>query len=318
VGKHRWVAELSLLGITFVWGATFVVVQNAIAVLPPFSFLAVRFGIAFLFLAGILGWQSRRKPTESLRNPSGRGGIWLGVWLFLGYALQTYSLIYTTSGKSGFLTGISVALIPLLSFFILGIKPAKSALAGTGLAVAGLYLLAFTQWNSINRGDILAFLCAISFGLQIVFTAKFVSHSNTLALVTWQVGVVSGLSLAAAWLYEPWERLLQPQLWWTPEVAAALLITSLLATVLGYVGQTHFQRFIPPTRVALIFTMEPVFAALTDFLWMGVPLTPRSLAGCALIFAGMVLAEWTGTSHDEKDEQREAHPSLPASGDIRN
>lgn len=285
---HRWIADSVLLLVAFIWGTTFVLVQNAIETLPPFTFLAVRFSLAGMFLLLFFRWRgvSYRIPLRHVTV-----GAFIGMWLFLGYALQTFSLLYTTSGKSGFLTGLSVALVPLWSLVLLGMKPRPTAVAGVLLAVTGLYLLAFADFSSINRGDILALFCAVAFGLQIVYTAKYAPKVETLHLVTVQIFTVALLSGGCSLLFEPWKRALEESAWSVPAVSGALLVTAFLATSLAYLAQTHFQKFTTPTRVALIFAMEPVFAALADYWWMDVALKGRALAGCFLIFVGMVLAE---------------------------
>lgn len=304
-GTHRWIADSVLLLVAFIWGTTFVLVQNAIETLPPFTFLAIRFTLAGLFLLLFFRWRNvtYRIPFKHLAV-----GALIGIWLFLGYALQTFSLLYTTSGKSGFLTGLSVALVPIWSLVLLGVKPRPTATAGVLLAVSGLYLLAFADFSSINRGDVLALLCAVAFGLQIVYTAKYAPKVEALHLVTIQIFTVALLSGGCSLLFEPWERVLRDKAWSVPAVALALLITAFLATSLAYLAQTHFQKFTTPTRVALIFSMEPVFAALADYWWMDVALGGRTLAGCILIFAGMVLAEveWPPTRRKQPVEERRA------------
>ncbi|MFC4078418.1 DMT family transporter [Salinithrix halophila] len=284
-----WVADTALLGIAFVWGATFVLVQNAIETMPPFSFLALRFGLAATMLWILLRINGQ---AWKIREPRYRKtGGYLGIWLFVGYALQTFSLLYTTSGKSGFLTGVAVVLVPVFSLWILGTKPGWNAITGALFALAGLWNLAFADFSSLNRGDLLAFLCAIGFGLQIVYTAKYASWADALPLVTVQVGTVAFLNGVFALLFEPWYSWFNLSLFARTEVIAALLITSLFATVLAYTGQTHFQRYTTPTRVALIFAMEPVFAAWTDWWWLETSMNGKTLAGCLLILCGMVFAE---------------------------
>ena len=207
-GTHRWIADSVLLFVAFIWGTTFVLVQNAIETLPPFTFLAIRFTLAGLFLLLFFRWRNvtYRIPFKHLAV-----GALIGIWLFLGYALQTFSLLYTTSGKSGFLTGLSVALVPIWSLVLLGVKPRPTATAGVLLAVSGLYLLAFADFSSINRGDVLALLCAVAFGLQIVYTAKYAPKVEALHLVTIQIFTVALLSGGCSLLFEPWERVLRGQ-----------------------------------------------------------------------------------------------------------
>lgn len=291
--ERKWLSDIVLLGITFTWGLTFVLVQNAIATIPPFSFVALRFGCAALLL---LPFASKKQDSLSPSLPWKevvRDGIWLGIWLFLGYALQTFSLLYTTSGKSGFLTGMSVSLVPILALLILKTRPTVSALFGVGLATLGLYLLAFVNLSSINRGDILAFLCAIALGLQLVYTGKFSAHTSlpVQRLVVIQLATVALLSSGAAATFEPWQRVFSPQVLLQSAVIIALVVTALFATALAYLAQTHIQKYTTPTRVAIIFASEPVFAALADYWWNGTSLTPRAIIGCILILAGTLLTE---------------------------
>ncbi len=285
---NRWSANTILLSVAMVWGLTFVIIQDAIATLPPFAFNGLRFGFAALLLWVYL----QCNPSKPLQFKNiGRQlkyGLILGILLFAGYALQTYGLLYTSSGKSGFITGLSVALVPFLTFIILGHKPKWQSLFGTALAVAGLYIMAFSDLSSINFGDVLTFICAICFGLQLVYTAKYVAKADTANLVLIQcltVGVLSGISSI---LFEP---PVSASVFSSPIVIIALLITSLFATVFAFVAQTHYIKYTTPAHVALIFATEPVFAVIGDFAWNGALLGPAAITGSVLILAGMVLAE---------------------------
>ena len=135
------------------------------------------------------------------------------MWLFLGYALQTFSLLFTTSGKSGFLTGLSVALVPIWSLVLLGVKPRPTATVGVLLAVASLYLLAFADFSSINRGDILALLCAVAWDSRSSIRPNTRRRFETLHLVTVQIFTVALLSGGCSLLFEPWERALTEGAW---------------------------------------------------------------------------------------------------------
>jgi drug/metabolite transporter (DMT)-like permease len=289
----RWGSNLVLLSITFIWGATFVMVQDAIATLPPLTFVAIRFALAALLL--LLPLLFRRQGRVTLARLFQRtqliGGFVLGVWLFLGYALQTFSLLYTTSGKAGFLTGLSVTLVPLLAWPILRVKPTRIAIIGVLLATIGLYLLAFVDLSKLNPGDLLAFLCAIAFALQVVYTGKYSTQEAVQQLVVIQLATVAGLSAIAALLFEPWQHVLQSGVVFQPQVVSALIVTAVFATSFAFLAQTHIQQYMTATNVALIFACEPIFAALADLVWNGVVLGPRALFGCALILCGMLLSE---------------------------
>ena len=288
MSSNRWVADSVLLSVAIVWGLTFVIIQDAIAILPPFAFNAARFGFAAILLAIYLFFHLRSSEKVTAIAKHIKYGVILGFLLFAGYALQTYSLLYTSSGKSGFLTGLSVALVPFLSYVILRYKPTLSAMLGTLFAVIGLYLMAFSDLSSINRGDLLAFICAIAFGLQLVYTAKFTKEVSTALLVFVQLITVAILNTGAAFLFE---EPVSMNVFFDTSVFWALIITSVFATVFAFIAQTYYIKFTSPARVALIFATEPVFAAIGDFAWNGILLGPITLLGCLFILIGMILAE---------------------------
>ncbi|MBP2241291.1 drug/metabolite transporter (DMT)-like permease [Cytobacillus eiseniae] len=283
-------ANISLLFIAFIWGATFVLVQNAIAFLEPHSFNSIRFFIAGLIL---FSWLLLfNKPQLKLINwKMLTAGIIIGVWLFIGYAFQTIGLLYTSSSKAGFITGLSVVLVPVLSFFFLKNKPTKNAIAGVSIATLGLYLLTMTDTVSLNIGDGLVFICAIGFAMQILFTGKYSNQFPALTLTVIQIMTVSLLSSLFAFFTEDWKQAVNLDVLLQGKVLLALLITSIFATALAFFAQTKFQQFISPTRVALIFAMEPVFAAGTAYLWANERLSYSALFGCILIFSGMIFAD---------------------------
>lgn len=288
--KKTLIADSSLLFVAFIWGATFVLVQNAISILDPFSFNGVRFGLAsiLLFLWILLFHKGLFKKLDMKLFSS---GIILGTWLFSAYALQTFGLLYTTSSKSGFITGLSVILVPIfcLIFFKQILKP--FATVGVITATVGLYLLTLGDGLSINFGDTLTFFCAIAFAAHILLTSKYTSHYSTLLLTVIQITTVSVLSGISAFFFEDWKQAFSWEILSTFEVMFALFITAIFATVLAFLAQTNFQKYTTPTRVALIFAMEPVFAAITAYFWAHERLGPKALVGCLFIFIGMILAE---------------------------
>lgn len=299
IRKTKWLSDGVLLLVATIWGLTFVLIQDAIATIPPFSFVAIRFGWAALLLLPFLTRKTRGStpPVEISRSHLLISGGLLGFFLFLGYGLQTFSLLYTTSGKSGFLTGLSVALVPLLAWLILRTRPAALTLAGVGVATIGLYLLAFIDISTINPGDGLAFLCAIAFGLQVVYTGKFSRLASAHTLVLIQLSTVAALSAVAAFIFEPWQSVFQHAVLLQPVVLIALIVTSVFATTLAYLAQTYIQKYTTPARVALIFATEPVFAALADYLWHGTTLSLRAFIGCLLILSGTLLTEFKWPRH---------------------
>lgn len=289
--KKPWFADFNLLLVAFVWGTTFVIVQKAIAFLEPYSFNTVRFFIAAILLLFIIYFFKRSSFREFKNKNLLKSGTLLGFWLFLGYGFQTVGLLYTTSSKAGFITGLSVVLVPLFSYVLLKQKLNWQIGFSSLLAVAGLYLLTIHNSFSLNIGDGYVLLCAISFALHIVFTGKFAKSFDALCLTVLQLFTVSFLSFITAFFTEQWQGIFAMNMLLKSEVITALLITSLFATALAFLAQTYFQSFTTPARVALIFAMEPVFAAITAFIVLNERLGSKALIGCILILFGMVLSE---------------------------
>ncbi|MEH7500545.1 DMT family transporter [Neobacillus drentensis] len=288
--KKPIVADLSLLLVTIIWGSTFVLVQNAIDFLEPFSFNSIRFlAAAIILIICLLIFE--KEQLKKLDTNLLFSGIFIGFWLFLGYATQTIGLLYTTSSKAGFITGLNVVLVPLFSMMLLKQFPNRNAVFGVLTATIGLFLLTMTDVTSLNRGDGFVFICAVSFALQIIYTGKFSSKYPTLLLTVIQITTVAILSIISSFLFEDWKKSFNPEILFKQDVLIALVITSIFATALAFLIQTGFQKYTSATRVALIFAMEPVFAAITGYYWANERLSYSALVGCFLIFAGMIFAE---------------------------
>lgn len=288
--RKPWIADITLLLVAFVWGSTFLVVQQAISSLPPNTFNAVRFTIAALFLL-LIQITIYRKQWKEWRGPLLVSGAILGFWLCLGYALQTVGLLYTTPSKAGFITGLSVVLVPLFSFILLRDRVKPAAIIGVIMAACGLYMLTQSHSFSFNLGDALVFGCAICFAMQIVVTGRYAPRFPALPLAIVQIATVALMSWAYALLFEDYQLAFDLGILLIPEVAFGLVITSIFATALAFLAQTALQKYTSSTRVALIFALEPVFAALTSYVFINEVLSGRQLFGCMLIFIGMILAE---------------------------
>ncbi|UOF90186.1 DMT family transporter [Fodinisporobacter ferrooxydans] len=283
-------ADSMLLLVTLFWGATFVLVQDAIHKVPVFTFLAIRF-----FMAGLLLWiiqiaMNRGKPSTFDRKTIG-SGIMLGIWLFAGYAFQTFGLLYTTPAKAGFITGLSVVLVPILSFWILRQPIHRYMVTGIILATIGLGMLSFHSDFSMNIGDVLVFFCAIAFAMQITLTGKYAGTGNSMNLAILQILTVAVLSGIAAAAFEPWRNTLRPTVLFQTEVWVAFVICAVFATAFAFFAQTYFQQYTTTSHTALIFTCEPVFAALTSWIWIHEQFTWKTLSGCLFILFGMFVSE---------------------------
>lgn len=278
----RLLADIALLLVAFIWGSTFVVVKEAVAHLSTFWFLSIRFWVAFLVLLAIY----YRQVSSTLKSRAALSGAALvGVLLAASYGLQTTGLTLTTASKAAFITGLYVVLVPILSTVVLRRPPGLLPVAGAILATVGLAFLTLTGLVLPERGDLWVTACALTFALHIVAVGHFTRRQDSYALATLQVGAAAVVLTLLALTLEPVPRHVEPSVW------VAIGITGVLATALAMVLQSVVQRLTPPTHTALILATEPVFAALTSYLYLGEVLTPRATVGAALMLLGMVLPE---------------------------
>ncbi len=282
--SQRAKAELLLVTVTMVWGCTFVVVKEALTLASPLPFLAVRFTLAGLVLALVLA------PGRVGRGALSAGVI-LGVFLFGGYFFQTWGLVYTTPSKCAFITGFGVILVPFIQVFQ-GLRLRGATVAGALLGFAGIYFLVLPSGlGSVNRGDALTLAGALSFALHIVLVGGYTRRHSFRQLVPAQVLTAGALATLAL----PFGGELRME--WSPGLVAAVLVTALLATGFAFSVQNWAQQFTPPAHTALIFALEPVFAALTSRLVLDEHLGAKAILGSALILGGMVVSElWGGSA----------------------
>ncbi len=291
--KKQTMADLSLLLVAFVWGVGFLLVQNAIDTLEPFTYNGIRFLIAAVFIWVWL-FVFKKGLVKMIDKSVILAGVVLGIWLHSAYAFQTFGLLYTASSKAGFITGLNVVLVPILALFVLKEKPKPASVAGVSIATAGLYLLTMADSLNMNLGDLLVLFCAFAFAFHIILTDRYTNLYSALVLTGIQLSTVAGLSIGSALIWEDWQRAFVPAYVFKPEVIISLLVTSVFATALAFLAQTAFQKYTSPTRVAIIYTMEPVFAAIAGVAWAGEDLTSTAWIGSALILAGMLLSELSG------------------------
>jgi drug/metabolite transporter (DMT)-like permease len=284
VGAYRW--ELAMVAVTAVWGSTFVLVRDAVALIPPFAFIAYRFLAASLLLAATRPRRTAGGPGEGQWRPLAAGAA-IGLALFAGYGFQTVGLQYTTASNAGFITGLSVVLTPLLGAVLLRQSPGRWPLTGAILAAVGLAFLSL-QTLEVRRGDALVLGCAVAFAAHILLLGRYAPHLDTYRLAVVQLGTAGLLALVWAALAGD---LVAPA---SAEVWVALAITSVVASAGAFLIQTRAQRELSPTRTAVIITMEPVFAGLFGFLVAGERLSGRGWLGAGLILAGMLIAELGG------------------------
>jgi drug/metabolite transporter (DMT)-like permease len=273
-------AELGLVGIAAVWGLTFVMVQDAIELLPTMAFLGYRFVPAALIVA-IVFW----RPLRVLPAEGWAAGALMGAFLCAGYVLQTLGLERTSASNAGFITGLFVVLTPLLGAAVLRERVTPVAWVAAGVSAFGLYLLSGSGGDFSLRGDGLVLLCAVAFAAHILATSRAVRRHDPGALLVVQLGLCGLVCLAVAAAVGDLELPRGGTVW------SALVVTSLVASALGFFVQTFAQRHAPPDRTALILASEPAFAGLFGFLLADERLSALGLLGALLIMAAIVAVE---------------------------
>ncbi len=273
-------AEVALVGIAAVWGLTFVMVQDAIELLPTMAFLAYRFIPAALLVALVF-----RRRLAALSREGWLAGLAMGVFLTAGYALQTLGLEETSASNAGFITGLFVVLTPLLGAAVLRQRVSAVAWVAAVVSAFGLYLLSGLGGDLDLRGDGRVLLCAFAFAAHILATDRAVGRHDVGALLVVQLGTCGAICLVVAAAAGQLEAPRGSTVW------SALIVTSLVASALGFFVQTFAQLHAPPERTALILASEPAFAGLFGYLLADERLSALSLFGAALILGAIVAVE---------------------------
>ncbi|WP_242333968.1 MULTISPECIES: DMT family transporter [Anaeromyxobacter] len=281
-------ADLALLILTLFWGTTFHFVKGVLSVASPGVFLAARFGVAAALLAAVALVRRDRVGAGLLRH----GGL-LGVFMLAGFVLQTVGLNHTTPSRSGFLTGLAVLIVPFVARFLLGRRVKLASWAGVALAVAGLGLLTHPFGEPVDAGvrlgDLLTAACAVAFALQIVYTSEWSPRHPVVPLTLVQIAVTF-LGAAAMLPFEA--RYYRPE--GAAVFAGTVVFTGVLMTALAFFVQNWGQRHTTAVRAALIFSLEPVAAALFSHFYGGEPLRVTDWSGGALIVLGVIAGEVGG------------------------
>ena len=266
--------------ITFIWGSTFVTGKIVLAQVSPLQMMVVRFTLSSLVFFALGARRIFPVPWSSVWKAG-----FLGLLLFLGFAAQTVGLQLTTASKSAFITGMMVVFVPVLQIVVERRPPKLGNIVGILIVAFGLWLMTSPEGGSFNAGDALTFLCALFFTGYIVYL-DVISHEMTaLQLTFFHVTAAGILSIIAALLFD------SLQISVDTNGVLLLLYLTLFSTVLTTLVQTRFQKETTPTRAAIIFTMEPVVAALLAFAILGERLGVAGTVGGLLIVTGVLVSE---------------------------
>ena len=302
----KFIGEGALILTTLVWGVTFVVIKLALTDVSPLLFVSLRFSIAAVILLPFMFGILKVSTKEALI-----GGFILGLLNFAGFATQTVGLNFTSATKSGFITGTFVVFTPILQLIFEKKIPRKENVFGILLVIFGLILLSskgasifdiFSELGeNFNIGDFFTMLCAIAFAGYIVYL-DIISHKIDYKLLVFVQIAVTGILgwiftyvLAASGL-EKFSFSLNGT------VIFSVIYTALLATLLATTLQTKYQKYVTPTKAAIIFSLEPIFAAFFAFFIINEKISNFGFIGCIFIFTGLLVSELLGKK-EVNDEQ---------------
>lgn len=303
------VYKLMIVAATVIWGLSFVVMKDAVDVVPPAYLIGMRFLACGIILAIVFVGRVRRHLDRShILN-----GCVLGLLIFLAFWVQTIGLTDTTPGKNAFLTATYCVLVPFIWWFTARKRPTVYNIAAAVLCVAGVGLVSVQGSLTMRFGDYMTLLCAVLFAVHIVYVAKVSNGRDILALTVWQFlfGGVCGFAVGGAFeVLPPVEALIDPAFLFN--MAYLVIFASCVALVFQNVALAH----VPPAQGSLLLSLESVFGVLFSVLLYGEELTLKLVAGFVLIFAGIVVSEALPIKpRGQKGDGSQDNASLPRGGD---
>lgn len=292
---NKYKGEIALFTITIFWGVTFAIIKLALNDISPMLFTAIRFSFAALLLLPFL-W----KPLFNSNIDVIKAGLFLGLLYFIGFATQTVGLYYTTATKSGFITGTFVIFIPILQLILERKSPGKGNLIGIVLVIIGLILLSSKGMtvldiiselgSNFNIGDTLTLICAVFYALYVVYIDIITKKYDYRALIILQVVFTGFAGIVITFLFGMTG--IEPiRLDFNKTVIIVILYTAIFSSILATVIQTKYQKTVTPTKAGIIFSIEPIFAALFAFLIIHERVSSFGIIGCIFIFAGVLVSE---------------------------
>ena len=287
---HRtYKADALLLLTAGIWGTTFVAQRAGMDHLSPYAFNAARFLLGAMLLVPLAYKRSRIAPfCHTLKT-----GALLGVILFGASSFQQTGIVYTTAGKTGFITGLYVIIVPLLGFFV-GLPIDRRVWIVAPLASIGLYLLSVRETWNFAPGDFLVFVSAFLWAAHILAVGRVATKHDAFHLAVMQFAVCGLCSLIAVPFVEAvynCDSSSTLALADFQRAAFPIAYSGLFSIGIGFTLQIFAQRHAPETHAAIILSLESVFAVLAGWLILNESLTPRELIGCVLMFAGMIVVQ---------------------------
>ncbi|MCH5299315.1 MAG: DMT family transporter [Ruminococcus sp.] len=296
--------SIILLVTAIIWGTSFVAQSEGMKYVEPFTYNSIRTLIGGIVLLPVIAGFKLFSKSEQEENKTSLkatliGGVFCGLALCIASSFQQVGIVYTTAGKSGFITALYVILVPILGL-VLGNKTPKKIWFCVALAIVGFYLLCIKGDFRIGIGDLLTLICAFFFAIHIIVIDRFISKgADGVAMACVQFFTSGIISFIIMLLFE------SPKMEYIYEARFTILYAGVLSCGVAYTLQIVGQRFTAPTVATLIMSLESVFAALSGWLIIGEQLSVKELFGCVLVFAAVVFAQVNLPSENKKLKKRE-------------
>ena len=271
---------LLAIGVVF-WGATFVLMKEAVDNIDVYSYLSVRFFISAGLLAAIFPRSLARITRETFLK-----GALIGSMLAVSFITQSIGMQHTTASNSAFITGLYIVFVPLSVIALDRRLPSPMQSAAILLAFTGLAFITVKPGLRIGIGDIWTFACAVAFGIHVVMIGRLVHNIDGRAFAIVQMGTVAVITLAAGLITNGRIEISGNYLVWRSIIFCAIFAGAFMYTV-----QALFQRHISEIKAVIIYSLEPLFGALIAVIMLGERITPAAMLGGALIMSAMVLSD---------------------------
>lgn len=279
-------ADMMLVLVTLCWGVSYYLMDVSLTDMGPFTLNAYRFLGAFV-IGGLL---SLRK-LKGINKQTLKYSLLIGSVLVFVYIGATFGVKYTTLSNSGFLCALTVIFVPIIEILVLRKKPQKKIIFAVTMSLIGIMMLTLKDDFSINmanlRGDLLCILGATAYAIDLILTEKAVSHEEVDAfqLGVFQLGVTGVYMLVMSFIFE------QPHLPTTPMIWGSVIFLSIFCTGVAFIVQAIAQQYTTAAHVGIIFTLEPVFAAVVAYFFAGEVLTAKSYLGAVIMMAALFVTE---------------------------
>lgn len=289
--------NLIMLLTSLIWGTSFIAQSKGVELISPLAFNGIRslLGSAVLFpVIAILDMSGKKKEDTSGRWTNKKlitGGIICGILLCVATTLQTAGMVYTSPGKAGFITALYMVIIPIIGLFT-GKKPGGIVWISVFLAVIGLYMMCINSEFTINKGDILIFICAFVFAGHILVIDRVSPDVDGVKLSCIQFFVCGVINVAGMLLFE------EPQLKPILDCWASIGYSGIMSCGVAYTLQIVGQKYTDPVSASILMSLESVFATLTTVVlvacgWSltGGAMSVREITGCILMFVAIILVQ---------------------------